>query len=134
MTDAAAEVRKLTSVTAGTSRRLGCAGMATSHLSPRGRILLLAALAAFAVAILFATGFDLDLMMVLPALATAALLLAWPHPGIDLILRIAVRCRSPRPGRARGVDRPHLSTVTRGGRLIAVSLGGRAPPAPAFRV
>lgn len=101
--------------------------MPARHLSPRGRVLLLAGLAAIAVAILFATGFSVDLMMVLPALATAAVLLAWPYPGLELILRIARR-RHPRPRRARASRRRRLPAVARGGRLLATSLGGRAPP------
>lgn len=107
--------------------------MATSRLSPRGRILLLAASTALLVAILFATGFDLDLMMMLPALATAGLFLAWPYPGLELIMRIATRRRRPHPRRARAARRRHLPAVARGGRLIAASLGGRAPPALALR-
>ncbi len=107
--------------------------MATSRLSPRGRLLLLAALAALSVAVLFATGFDLGLMTTMPALATAALLLAWPSPGLELILRIAARRRAPRPRRARATRRRRLSAAVRGGRLLAASLGGRAPPPAALR-
>jgi hypothetical protein len=106
--------------------------MATSHLSPRGRVLLLVVLAALSLAALLATGFAIGLMMLLPALITAALLIVWPYPGLELILRIAAR-RRPRPGRARAVRRRRPIVVARGGRLLASSLGGRAPPALAVR-
>jgi len=98
-------------------------------MSPRGRVLLLAALAAISVAALFLTGFDVGLLMLLPALTMAALLVVWPYPGLELILRIAAR-RRPRPGRTRTrrVHRRRPLLVARGGRLIAASLGGRAPP------
>ncbi len=106
---------------------MGLRGMATRHLSPRGRVLLLAVLAAISVAALFLTGFSVGLLMLLPALVTAALLIVWPYPGLELILRIAAR-RRPRPGRARLVRRRRPTLVARGGRLIAASLGARAPP------
>jgi hypothetical protein len=106
--------------------------MAISHLSPRGRVLLLAVLAATALAALLLTGFAVGLMMLLPALVTAVLMIVWPYPGLELILRIAAR-RRPRPGRARAARRRRPTTVARGGRLIAASLGGRAPPALAVR-
>ncbi|HEX3736567.1 MAG TPA: hypothetical protein VHV53_03415 [Solirubrobacterales bacterium] len=108
--------------------------MAASRSSKRGRVLLVAALAALTVAILFATGFAPDLMMVLPAPAIAALFLAWPHPGLKLILRIAARRRRRRLHHARrAAGRDRQPTVARGGRLLAASLGGRAPPALALR-
>jgi hypothetical protein len=106
--------------------------MATSHLSRRCRVLLLVVLAGFSLASLLVTGFDVGLMMLLPALVTAALLIVWPYPGLELILRIAAR-RRPRPGRSRAVRRRRPIAVARGGRLIAVSLGGRAPPVLAVR-
>lgn len=106
--------------------------MAPSRLSPRGRVLLLAVLAAISLAALFVTGFDLGLMMLLPALVTAVLMIVWPYPGLELILRIAAR-RRPRPGRTRAVRRRRPVVVARGGRLLASSLGGRAPPALAVR-
>ena len=107
--------------------------MAGSHLSPRGRVLLLAAFAAISLAAVLLTGFDIGLMMLLPALFTAVLMIVWPYPGLELILRIAAR-RRPRPGRARAVRRRRPIVAPRGGRLIAVSLGGRAPPALAVRL
>ena len=106
--------------------------MATSHLSRRCRVLLLVVLAAFSLAALLVTGFDVGVLMLLPALVTAALLIVWPYPGLELILRIAAR-RRPRPGRSRAVRRRRPIAVARGGRLIAASLGGRAPPVLAVR-
>ncbi len=101
--------------------------MATSHLSPRCRVLLLVVLAALSLAALLLTGFNVGLLMLLPALVTAALLIVWPYPGLELILRIAAR-RRPRPGRRACLRRRRPIAVARGGRLIAASLGGRAPP------
>jgi hypothetical protein len=101
--------------------------MATSHLSRRFRVLLLVVLAALSLAALLLTGFNVGLLMLLPALVTASLLIVWPYPGLELILRIATR-RRPRPGRSRAVRRRRPIAVARGGRLIAASLGGRAPP------
>ncbi len=101
--------------------------MATSHLSRRCRVLLLVVLAALSLAVLLLTGFDVGLMMLLPALVTAVSMIVWPYPGLELILRIAAR-RRPRPGRSRAVRRRRPFAVARGGRLIAASLGGRAPP------
>jgi hypothetical protein len=107
--------------------------MASSHLSPRGRVLLLVVLAALSLAALLLTGFNVGMLMLLPALVTAALLIVWPYPGLELILRIAAR-RRPRPGRSRAVRRRRRPiAVARGGRLIAASLGGRAPPVLAVR-
>jgi hypothetical protein len=101
--------------------------MASSHLSPRCRALILVVLAAVSLAALLLTGFNVGMLMLLPALVTAALLIVWPYPGLELILRIAAR-RRPRPGRSRAVRRRRPIAVARGGRLIAASLGGRAPP------
>jgi hypothetical protein len=106
--------------------------MASSHLSRRGRVLLLVVLAALSLVALLLTGFNVGMLMLLPALVTAALLIVWPYPGLELILRIAAR-RRPRPGRSRAVRRRRPLAVARGGRLIAASLGGRAPPALAVR-
>jgi hypothetical protein len=108
--------------------------MAASRLSKRGRLVLSAALLALSTGLLFATGFDVGLMMLAPAIGTAALLLVWPHSGLDLIMRIAARRGPPRSRRARTPVRRRLDVVARGGRLIAASLGGRAPPALACRV
>lgn len=104
--------------------------MAASRFSRRGRLVLSAAFLALSAGLLLATGFDLGLMMVLPALCTAAVLIVWPHPGLELIMRIAARRPRPRPRRARPPARRRRSGVARGGRLIAASLGGRGPPGP----
>jgi hypothetical protein len=108
--------------------------MAASRMSKRGRLLLSAALLALSAGLLFATGFDVGLMMLAPACGTLALLLVWPHPGLDLILRIAARRAPSRPRRARPPNQRRGDVIARGGRLIATSLGGRAPPALACRV
>lgn len=102
--------------------------MAASRSSGRGRLVLSAALLALSAGLLFATGFDLALMMLAPAFGTAALLLVWPHPGLELIMRIAARRRPPRPHRARPPARRRRAVAARGGILLSVSLGGRAPP------
>lgn len=107
--------------------------MAASRFSKRGRLVLSAAFVVLSAGLLTATGFDLGLLMVLPAICTAAILIVWPHPGLDLIMRIAARQRPPRPRRARPPARRRRSATVRGGRLIATSLGGRAPPADALR-
>lgn len=103
--------------------------MAASRFSKRGRLVLLAALAALSFGSLLATGFDTGLMTLLPALVTAAVFFVWPDPGLDLILRIAARRRPPRPERARTPAKRDRRGPIRGGRLIAVSMGGRGPPA-----
>jgi hypothetical protein len=97
-------------------------------MSKRGRLVLLAALGALSVGLLLATGFDVGLLTLMPAIATVALILVWPDPGLELILRIAAR-RPPRPAPARRPGPRPRRSLLRGGRLIAVSLGGRAPPA-----
>ncbi len=108
--------------------RLDCCAMAASRFSKRGRLVLLAALATLSLGSILATGFDFDLMMVLPALLVASVLLVWPDPGIEMILRLAAPRRSPRPGSARPHRRRLQPRFARGGRLIAASLGGRGPP------
>ncbi|HVV91535.1 MAG TPA: hypothetical protein VHB53_13655 [Solirubrobacterales bacterium] len=108
--------------------------MAAGRFSQRGRLVLSAALLALSFGLLFATGFDIGLMMMAPAIGTVALLLVWPHPGLELIMRIAARRRPPRPWKARPPARRRGSPRARGGRLIAVSLGGRAPPASLCRI
>lgn len=108
--------------------------MAASRFSKRGRLVLSAALLALSFGLLFATGFDVGLMMLAPAIGTLALLLVWPYPGLELILRIIARRRPLRPRRTRPSSRRRTAVVARGGRLIATSLGGRAPPRSACRV
>lgn len=107
--------------------------MAASRFSKRGRLVLFAAFLTLSAGLLAATDFNLGLLMVLPALCTAAILLVWPHPGLELIMRIAERRRPPRPRRARPPVRRRRSFRARGGRLLATSLGGRAPPSLAPR-
>ncbi|HVW48389.1 MAG TPA: hypothetical protein VHA76_15140 [Solirubrobacterales bacterium] len=107
--------------------------MAASRFSKRGRLVLSAAFVALTAGLLLATGFGLGLMMVMPALTLAALMVIWPYPGLELIMRIAARRPPPRPRRARPPARRRRAAVARGGRLIAASLGGRAPPAAACR-
>ncbi|OJU81946.1 MAG: hypothetical protein BGO11_19045 [Solirubrobacterales bacterium 70-9] len=106
--------------------------MAPRRFSKRGRLVLSAAFLVLSAGLLLATGFDLGLMMLAPALTLAAVLIASPHPGLELILRIAARRRPPRPRPARPPARRRHGTVIRGGRLIAASLGGRAPPPAAL--
>jgi hypothetical protein len=68
-------------------------------------------------------------LMLLPALLLAGILLAGRYPGERLIARLA-RSRAPRRrpvGRVQIPPRPAPAS-TRGGRLIAASLAGRAPP------
>jgi hypothetical protein len=68
-------------------------------------------------------------LYVLPALLLAISLLARRYPGERLLLLLRVRRTRPRVG-----VRARLPEVTlagpRGGRLIALSLAGRAPPVP----
>jgi hypothetical protein len=72
----------------------------------------------------------MSLMYLLPALVLAVILLVRRYPGERVIERLRL-ARSRRP-RARAVSspRPRRRPDPRlgGGRLIAVSLGGRAPP------
>jgi hypothetical protein len=109
--------------------------MAASRFSKRGRLVLSAAFLALSAGLLLATGFDLGLLMVAPALFLVAVLIVSPHPGLDLIMRIAARRRPPRPSRSLPPRRRPRRPAVRGGRLLAASLGGRAPPTgarPAF--
>jgi hypothetical protein len=68
-------------------------------------------------------------MMVLPALALAVVMLVRPYLGEGAIARLhARRQRRPRTvGPVAVRPRPHAG-IARGGRLIAMSLAGRAPP------
>lgn len=69
-------------------------------------------------------------LMFLPALLLAAALFAGRYPGERLIARWARARPRARQAVARVIEpaRPSLHLL-RGGRLIAVSLAGRAPPA-----
>lgn len=104
--------------------------MHSQRLSRRVRLLLFAGFVLGVTGLLLLTGGALGLLMVLPALTVVAILIGWPEPGLDLILRLADKLRPrPRPRRrvaSRGART--LAGAARGGRLIAVSLAGRAPP------
>jgi hypothetical protein len=68
-------------------------------------------------------------MMMLPALALALALLLRPYLGAGAIAWLHARRARPRRIAARvAVPLPSRVPVARGGRLIAVSLAGRAPP------
>jgi hypothetical protein len=67
-------------------------------------------------------------LYVLPALLLAVALLARRYPGERLLVRLHVRRTRPRVG-LRGVC-TFAPAGPRGGRLIALALAGRAPPAP----
>ncbi len=77
----------------------------------------------------------MSLLYLLPALVLAVILLARRYPGERVIERLRL-ARAPGPRvRAASSPRPRCRPDTRlgGGRLIAVSLGGRAPPLHAGR-
>jgi hypothetical protein len=68
-------------------------------------------------------------LTMLPALALATLMLTRPYLGERAIARL--RARRPRRRHAVASESARLrpsASVARGGRLIAVSLAGRAPP------
>jgi hypothetical protein len=72
----------------------------------------------------------MSLMYLLPALVLAVVILGRRYPGERVIERLR-EARATRPRRrAASVPRPRqrLRYHQRGGRLIAVSLAGRAPP------
>ena len=110
--------------------------VATRLLDPRRRrIATSAAVSALAlIALVVLTvhpsgALDGGLMFMLPALALAAILFAGRYPGEEVIARLG----SPRrrlPRRAKGFAAPRARPLRqpRGGRLIAASLAGRAPP------
>jgi hypothetical protein len=109
--------------------------MPGSHRSSRARVgglLLLVTLAVVVLAGPVHVAADLrgGLLFLGPALLLGMLLLARRYPGEDVIGRWRDARRSPgvgRPGR-RPRPRPALRSRPGGGRLIAVSLAGRAPP------
>jgi hypothetical protein len=71
-----------------------------------------------------------DLLTLLPLVALAAIMLTRPYLGERAIARLRSRERVPRLPRAAMHPRVHSAwTIARGGRLIAASLAGRAPPA-----
>lgn len=71
-----------------------------------------------------------DLLCVLPALMLAAVLLAGRYPGERAIGRLRRALAPRRRARAPRARRPRarLAGDVRGGRLIGLSLAGRAPP------
>jgi hypothetical protein len=77
-----------------------------------------------------------DLLMLLPLVVLGAVMLARPYLGERTIARLRSRGRVRRVSRA--AMRPSVRfawTIARGGRLLAASLAGRAPPAlPAGRL
>jgi hypothetical protein len=108
--------------------RVRCRALAGQRVP---RLILLAALALLAFVVSLGAGASLDgLMYLLPALALAVFLLGDRYPGERAIERLrAARAARPRR-RPAGGPRPRQCPREhqRGGRLIAVSLAGRAPP------
>jgi hypothetical protein len=99
----------------------------------RWRIPLLVLLALLLGATFLALGgFDTAILDLLPPVALVALMLAWPYPGTELIVRLAKR-RRRRPGAVLAPRLRPPRRLPRGGCLISLSLGGRAPPAFAGR-
>src|SRR4051794_23115946 len=80
------------------------------------------------------TGLNPDVLLAAPVLLLFLPLLAGRYVGEDGLLRLAARAR-PRWARPASSARPALRaprTLARGGRLIAVALGQRGPPAAAL--
>jgi hypothetical protein len=69
-------------------------------------------------------------LFMLPALALAAALLLKRYPGERAIERLRTAWSAPRHARVGAVPRPRPRPRPHrcGGRLIAISLAGRAPP------
>ena len=77
------------------------------------------------------TGLNPDVLLAAPALLVFLPLLAGSYVGEEGLLRAAARSQAPRV-RAVSSSRPVLRAprvLARGGRLIAVGLAERAPPA-----
>jgi hypothetical protein len=72
------------------------------------------------------------LLTLAPALALAAVLSLRRYPGERVIASLRARRtrRSPHTAFVRPRVRSRIAGATHGGRLIAASLAGRAPPAP----
>jgi hypothetical protein len=70
------------------------------------------------------------LLFLLPAFLLACVLFAKRYPGERVIERLRLARGGRRPRRESSASRPRLRLCVpqRGGRLIAVSLAGRAPP------
>jgi hypothetical protein len=78
------------------------------------------------------TGLNPDVLLAAPVLLLFLPLLAGRYVGEDRLLRLAARAR-PRWARAASSGRPALRPpriLARGGRLIALALAERGPPAP----
>jgi hypothetical protein len=78
------------------------------------------------------TGLNPDLLLAAPALLLFLPLLAGRYLGEERLVQLAARSRAPQ-ARAVSSSRPVLRAprvLARGGRLIAVALAERAPPAP----
>jgi hypothetical protein len=78
------------------------------------------------------TGVNPDVLLAVPVLLLALPLAAGRYVGEDGLVRLATRRQAPRPRVASSV-RPALRAprvMARGGRLIAVALAERGPPAP----
>ena len=91
----------------------------------------LAALSVAFVAVQSLTGLSPDVLLAAPALLLFLPLLAGRYVGEERLARLAARSRAPRV-RAVSSSRPVLRAprvLARGGRLIAVALAERAPPA-----
>jgi hypothetical protein len=100
------------------------------------RILLgLAALTVLFAIVQSATGISGDVLLAAPALILLLPLLAGHYVGEDGLARLSAFVAPPRRRAAvaripRALRAPHV--LARGGRLIAVSLGRRGPPAYAL--
>lgn len=105
-----------------------------SGVSHRDRQIMFV-LAVLSVALVVAqslTGLNPDVLLAAPALLLFLPLLAGRYVGEEGLLRVAARSRAPRV-RAVSCVRPERRAprvLARGGRLIAVALAERAPPAP----
>jgi hypothetical protein len=80
------------------------------------------------------TGLNPDVLLAAPVLLVFLPLLVGRYVGEDGLVRLAARSHAPRL-RATSRSRPELRAprvVARGGRLIAVALAERGPPAPAL--
>jgi hypothetical protein len=100
------------------------------------RILLgLAALTVLFAVVQSATGISGDVLLAAPALILLLPLLAGRYVGEDGIARLSAFVARPRrrPALARPIEPLRAPAVlARGGRLIAVALGRRGPPAHAL--
>ncbi len=72
------------------------------------------------------------LLDLLPLVFLVATMLIWPYPAAELLVGRLFR-RSSRPRKAAQPKRRSPAVIRRGGWLISLSLGGRAPPAAVSR-